>query len=57
MAVVQAAPSRTRDWACLEGRRDLAEVQALVCHGTTCLLPARTPAEVTERLLALPAGA
>jgi len=50
LGIVPLATCRERDWACLEGRRDLTEPQVLVCTGTSCLAPARTPAEVALRL-------
>ncbi|MBN8526800.1 MAG: thioredoxin domain-containing protein, partial [Planctomycetes bacterium] len=37
-------------WACLDGRSSIADEQLLVCRGTECLLPARTPAEALQRL-------
>ncbi len=39
-----------RPWPCLTGRRELTDSQVLVCHGTTCRLPARTPAMVATAL-------
>jgi uncharacterized protein YyaL (SSP411 family) len=53
LAIVPLHACRERDWACLEGRRELTEPQALICSGTACLAPARTPAEVAERLAQL----
>ena len=50
IAIVPLATCRDRDWECLEGRRELAEPQVLVCVGTGCLAPAKTAAEVAERL-------
>jgi uncharacterized protein YyaL (SSP411 family) len=49
-AAVAIVPLCDRPWTTLDGRHGLAEAQVLVCRGSTCLLPARTPAEVAERL-------
>lgn len=43
-----------RPWHCLEGRRELPP-QVLICLSDACLLPARTAAELAERLAQLPA--
>jgi uncharacterized protein YyaL (SSP411 family) len=50
LTVVPVATCRERAWECLEGRRDLTGPQALICLGTTCLAPAKTVAEIQERL-------
>ena len=50
MAVIPVDACRDRPWACLEGRTDLRDPQVLVCIGTSCLAPARTPDEVGVRL-------
>lgn len=50
LAVVPEATCRTRDWACLEGRRELSEPQALICVGSHCLAPAFSADAVVERL-------
>ncbi|MBA3845508.1 MAG: hypothetical protein H0X45_02560 [Planctomycetes bacterium] len=50
LGVVPVAACRDRDWPLMEGRRDLPEPQALICIGTVCLAPARTPADVAARL-------
>ncbi len=50
LTVVPIATCRDRTWDCLEGRKDLSEPQALICLGTTCLAPAKTVADVQERL-------
>ncbi len=49
-AALAIVPRCERPWTTFDGRRDLTEPQVLVCRGTTCLLPARTPGEVAERL-------
>jgi uncharacterized protein YyaL (SSP411 family) len=50
LTVVPVATCRERAWECLEERTDLTTPQALICLGTTCLAPAKTVAEVQERL-------
>ena len=50
VAIVPLAACRERPWTCLEGRRELSDEQVLVCQGTVCRLPARTPGEVAARL-------
>ncbi len=52
LAIVPIANCKGQAWECLEGRRELTEPQALICIGTTCLAPAKTVAEVEERLAA-----
>jgi uncharacterized protein len=52
LTVVPVATCRAQAWECLDGRKDLTEPQALICLGTTCLAPAKTVAEVQERLAA-----
>jgi NAD-dependent SIR2 family protein deacetylase len=44
------ASCREQTWECLEGRRELKEPQALICIGTSCLTPAKSVAEVEQRL-------
>jgi uncharacterized protein YyaL (SSP411 family) len=48
-------PMSDRPWTCLDGRRELVEPQVLLCRGSACQLPARTPAEVEARLTLNPA--
>ncbi len=50
LAVVPVGTCAGQPWECLDGRRELTEPQVLVCIGTRCLAPARTPAEVAARL-------
>ena len=51
IAIIPVATCREREWECLAGRTELAP-QVLVCLGTACLAPARTPEEIAERLSA-----
>jgi uncharacterized protein YyaL (SSP411 family) len=50
LAIVPVAACRGEAWECLEGRKELAEPQALICVGSGCLAPAKTVAEVAARL-------
>jgi len=40
LVIVPVAACSTQAWACLDGRRELAGDQVLVCQGQTCRLPA-----------------
>jgi uncharacterized protein YyaL (SSP411 family) len=52
---VAIVPVVARDWPVLEGRHGLPAGQVLVCTGSACLAPARTPTEVAARLAGLSA--
>jgi uncharacterized protein YyaL (SSP411 family) len=56
LAVVPISACTDRSWECLEGRRELSDPQVLVCTGMACLAPARTVAEVAERLAGVAAA-
>jgi hypothetical protein len=50
LQVVPVAGHEGLPWSILDGRRELSAPEALVCIGDACLLPARTPDELRERL-------
>ena len=50
LTIIPVASCREQTWECLEGRRDLKDPQALICIGTSCLAPAKSVAEVEQRL-------
>jgi uncharacterized protein len=56
LAIIPVATCREQTWECLSGRREISQPQVLICHGTTCLLPATTPDAVRERLASVQAG-
>lgn len=50
VAADQAAPNQSADWVELEGRVGLEKPQLLVCREGSCLLPAFTLNDVSDRL-------
>ncbi len=48
LAIVPAAECREQPWACLDGRRDIAEPQVLVCVGDRCLAPIKTVGAIAQ---------
>jgi uncharacterized protein YyaL (SSP411 family) len=50
LSIIPAAQCSGQEWECLEGRRDITEPQAMICVGRSCLLAAKSDAEVQDRL-------